>query len=259
LDAQNGRLNMAGRLENRKALVTGGSRGIGAAIATAFAAEGADVAVCHDDDPEGAAAVAAAIQGYGRRALAVQCDVADDAAVERFWAEAERALGPIEILVNNAGIGGERPFEAIDLVMFDRMIAVNLRALFHFAKLAAPGMRARRWGRIVNITSQLAYKGAPGLTHYCAAKAGVVGLTRALAIELAGDGVLVNAIAPGMTETRLSEGLTDAWKARKLRDLPIRRFGVPNEIAPTAVLLASSDGDFYVGQTLSPNGGDVFL
>jgi 3-oxoacyl-[acyl-carrier protein] reductase len=250
---------MAGRLENRKALVTGGSRGIGAAIARAFAAEGADVAFCHDDDQEGAAAVADAIQGYGRRALAVQCDVADDDAVERFWAETELALGPIEILVNNAGIGGERPFEAIDLAMFDRMIAVNLRALFHFAKLAVPGMRARRWGRIVNIASQLAYKGAPGLTHYCAAKAGVIGLTRALAIELAGDGVLVNAIAPGMTETRLSEGLTDNWKARKLNELPIRRFGVPNDIAPTAVLLASSDGDFYVGQTLSPNGGDVFL
>ena len=123
-------------------------------------------------------------------------------------------------------------------------------------------MRARRWGRIVNIASQLAYKGAPrrpGLTHYCAAKAGVVGFTRALALELAGSGVLVNAIAPGMTETRLSEGLTDDWKARKLSELPIGRFGAPREIAPTAVLLASSDGDFYVGQTLSPNGGDVFL
>jgi 3-oxoacyl-[acyl-carrier protein] reductase len=250
---------MAGRLENRKALVTGGSRGIGAAIAMAFAAEGADVAFCHDDDPDGAAVVVAAIREYGRRALAVQCDVADDAAVARFWGEAERALGCIEILVNNAGIGGERPFETIDLALFDRMIAVNLRALFHFAKLAAPGMRARRWGRIVNIASQLAYKGAPGLVHYCAAKAGVIGLTRALAIELAGEGVLVNAIAPGMTETRLSEGLTDDWKARKLSELPIRRFGVPNEIAPTAVLLASSDGDFYVGQTLSPNGGDVFI
>jgi 3-oxoacyl-[acyl-carrier protein] reductase len=101
---------MARRLENKKALVTGGSRGIGAAIATAFAAEGADVAFCHDNDPDGAATVVAAIQGYGRRALAVECDVADDVAVARFWTDAERALGPIEILVNNAGIGGERPF-----------------------------------------------------------------------------------------------------------------------------------------------------
>jgi 3-oxoacyl-[acyl-carrier protein] reductase len=250
---------MTGRLQDRKALVTGGSRGIGAAIATAFAAEGADVVFCHDEDPAGAREVVHLIQAHGRRARAIECDVSDQAAVQRLWAEVEGEFGPIDILVNNAGIGGELPFEQIGLDIFDRMIAVNLRALFHFARLAAPGMRARGWGRIINIASQLAYKGAPGLVHYCAAKAGVVGMTRALAIELAGDGVLVNAIAPGMTETKLSEGLTEAWKARKLGELPIGRFGVPREIAPTAVLLASSDGDFYVGQTLSPNGGDVFL
>jgi 3-oxoacyl-[acyl-carrier protein] reductase len=250
---------MARRLENRKALVTGGSRGIGGAIAVAFAAEGADVAFCHNDDPEGAAAVASAIRSHGRQVLAFQCDVAKDAAVRRFWAESERMLGPIDILVNNAGIGAQQSFEAIDLATFDRMIDVNLRAVFHFAQLATPAMRTRRWGRIINIASQLAYKGANGLSHYCAAKAGVIGLTRALAIELAESGILVNAIAPGMVVTRLNEGLTDDWKTRKLNELPINRFGTPCEIAPTAVLLASSDGDFYVGQTLSPNGGDVFL
>lgn len=250
---------MPGRLENRKALVTGGSRGIGGAIAIAFAAEGADVAFCHDDDAEGAAEVVSAIQGHERNALAVQCDVADGVAVEAFWAESARALGSIDILVNNAGIGREQSFDAIDLPAFDRVIAVNLRAAFHFAKLATPGMQTRHWGRIINIASQLAYKGAPGLAHYCAAKAGVIGLTRALAVELAGSGILVNAIAPGMVETRLNDGLTAEWKARKLEELPVHRFGKPAEIAPTAVLLASSDGDFYVGQTLSPNGGDVFL
>ncbi len=250
---------MSGKLSGRTALVTGGSRGIGAAIVTAFAAEGADVAFCHDDDEAGAAEVATAVRTAGRRVLAVRCDVTDDGAVRAFFARAERELGAVDILVNNAGIGGETPFEAIGLDTFDRMIAVNLRALFHLAQLAAPGMRARGWGRIINIASQLAYLGAPGLVHYCAAKAGVLGLTRALAVELAQDGVLVNAIAPGLVDTRLSDDLTPEWKRWKLGRLPLGRFGRPCEIAPTAVLLASADGDFYVGQTLSPNGGDLFL
>jgi 3-oxoacyl-[acyl-carrier protein] reductase len=120
-------------------------------------------------------------------------------------------------------------------------------------------MKARGSGRIINITSQLAYKGAPGLVHYCAAKAGIVGLTRALSREAAPHGVLVNAIAPGPIETDLMAELSDSWKESKRQELPLRRFGTPEEIAPTAVLLASEDGDYYVGQTLSPNGGDVML
>jgi 3-oxoacyl-[acyl-carrier protein] reductase len=250
---------VSGKLCGRTALVTGGSRGIGAAIVTAFAAEGADVAFCHDGDEAGAETVAASVRSAGRRVLAVHCDVTDDDAVRGLFAATEREVGAVDILVNNAGIGGETPFEAIGLESFDRMIAVNLRALFHTAQLAAPGMRARGWGRIINIASQLAYIGAPGLVHYCAAKAGVLGLTRALAVELAGDGVLVNAIAPGLVDTRLSDDLTPEWKRWKLGRLPLGRVGRPCEIAPSAVLLASADGDFYVGQTLSPNGGDVFL
>ncbi len=120
-------------------------------------------------------------------------------------------------------------------------------------------MKARGWGRIINIASRLAYKGAPGLTHYSAAKAAVVGFTRAFSREAAPHGVLVNAIAPGPIDTRLNHTLTPEWKAWKIGGLPLRRFGVPEEIAPTAPLLASQGGDFHVGQTLSPNGGDVML
>jgi 3-oxoacyl-[acyl-carrier protein] reductase len=250
---------MSRKLANKIAMVTGGSRGIGAAIVTAFAAEGADVIFCHDGDDDDAKVIAAAARANGTRAVERHCDVADSDAVCRFHAEAEHEFGRIDILVNNAGVSGETPFERISLQMFDDMLAVNLRALFQFAQLVSPGMRERRWGRIINIASQLAYRGAPGLVHYCAAKAGVIGMTRALAIELAPDGVLVNAIAPGLVETRLNEGLTAQWKARKLGELPIGRMGQAHEIAPTAILLASGDGDFYVGQTLSPNGGDVFL
>jgi 3-oxoacyl-[acyl-carrier protein] reductase len=250
---------MTGRLANRAALVTGGSRGIGAAIVTAFASEGADVIFCHDGDHDGAAAVLESVAPLGRRIHSAECDVSSPEAVIAFWAKAESEFGPVDILVNNAGISGETCFENIELEMFDQMIAVNLKALFQLAQLAAPAMRLRRWGRIINIASQLAYKGAPGLVHYCAAKAGVVGFTRALAVELAGEGVLVNAIAPGLVETRLSSNLTAEWKAWKLSQLPLGRFGTPKEIAPTAVFLASADGDYYVGQTLSPNGGDVFL
>lgn len=250
---------MTNRLANKTALVTGGSRGIGAAIVIAFATEGADVLFCHDGDDDAAAAVLREATKTGRHVASARCDVSDPAAVETFFAASEREFGPIDILVNNAGISGETPFEKITLAMFDRMVAINLRALFQLAQLAAPGMRARRWGRIINVASQLAYKGAPGLVHYCAAKAGVVGFTRALAAELAADGVLVNAIAPGLIDTKMSASLTPEWKKWKLSQLPLPRLGLPREIAPTAVLLASADGDYYVGQTLSPNGGDVFL
>lgn len=247
------------RLSDRTALVTGGSRGIGAAIVTAFAAEGADVIFCHDASDEEAAEAVAMAARHGRQVLAVRCNIADSAAVERFHDEVTRSFGRIDILVNNAGISGETPFERITLDMFDSMLSVNLRALFQLSQLVLPGMRERGWGRIINIASQLAYSGAPGLAHYCAAKAGVLGLTRAMGVELAPQGVLVNAIAPGLVDTRLNDDLTPEWKANKLSRLPIGRMGRAAEIAPTAVMLASSDGDFYVGQTLSPNGGDVLL
>jgi 3-oxoacyl-[acyl-carrier protein] reductase len=247
------------RLLGRNAIVTGGSRGIGAAIALAFAREGANVAICHDDDDAGCGAVIEKIRGLGRSGIGERCDVADPVALRAFIAASEAALGPTDILVNNAGVSGDAPFEAIRPESLDRMLDVHVKASFRAAQQIYPGMRERRWGRIINIASQLAYKGAPGLTHYCSAKAALIGFTRALAHEAAPHNVLVNAIAPGPVETRLNDTLSDEFRAWKRAQLPLGRFGTPDEIAPTAVLLASSDGDYYVGQTLSPNGGDVMF
>lgn len=246
-------------LSGHVALVTGGSRGIGASIARTFARAGCDIALCHLGDEVAAETIACNLRGLGRKVFCAPCDVADEEQVRHFVEEATGYLGPIDILVNNAGIGGQAPFEAMTTAVFDRMIAVHLRGTFLMTKECYPGMKALGSGRIINIASQLAYKGGSGVAHYCAAKAGIIGFTRALAREAAAHGVLVNAIAPGPIETDLIGEMSDEWRSSKLRELPIGRFAAPDEIAPTAFLLASSAGSFYVGQTLSPNGGDVMI
>jgi 3-oxoacyl-[acyl-carrier protein] reductase len=239
--------------------VTGGSRGIGAAIVRAFAVEGCAVAFCHLGDEAGANLLVREVKAAGRTAIAAACDVSDEEAVTAFVAEARGRLGDVEILVNNAGIGGEAAFETITPAMFDRMLAVHLRGTFLMTRACYPEMKRRGYGRIINIASQLAYNGAQGVAHYCAAKAGIIGLTRALSREAAPYGVLVNTIAPGPIETDLLDEMSEEWRDKKRRELPIQRLGTPEEVAPTAVLLASKGGSFYVGQTLSPNGGDVML
>jgi 3-oxoacyl-[acyl-carrier protein] reductase len=167
-------------------------------------------------------------------------------------------LGAIDVLVNSAGMLNEVTLVDMDVETWDEMIAVDLRSVFLCCRWAAPHMVERGSGRIVNIASQLGLKGGEGLVHYCAAKAGVIGLTKALARELAPSGVLVNAIAPGPIETPLVGGLSDAWKQAKEAELPLRRFGRTEEVAPSAVLLASDPGgNLYVGQVLGPNSGDV--
>lgn len=247
-------------LKGRRALVTGGSRGIGAAIAGVFADAGAEVAICHLGDEENAAALAQTLETRGHKLHSGSCDVACADAVAKFIGELQQDFGAIDILVNCAGIGGDLDFADMDVAVWDRMIAVNLRSVFLVTHQLFPGMVERGYGRIINVASQLGYKGAPGLVHYCAAKAGVVGFTRALAYEGAPHNVLVNGIAPGPVETPLLSGLSDDWRAMKKAQLPVGRFGKVEEIAPTALLLASEEaGAFYCGQTLSPNGGDVML
>ncbi len=168
------------------------------------------------------------------------------------------AIGAVDVLVNSAGILEESLLSEMSLDMWRRTLDVDLTGIFLMCRAAVPAMIAARSGRIVNIASQLGIKGGVGLTHYAAAKAGAIALTKSLALEVSRHNVLVNAIAPGPIETPLVDGITDEWKQAKRRELPLGRFGLPSEVAPTAVLLASDPGgNLYVGQTLGPNSGDV--
>ena len=246
-------------LAGRTALVTGGSRGIGGSIVALFAEHGARVGYCQVGDDVNAATLATQLAIDGHQVVHTVCDVAKEDDVARLGTWADATLGHVDILVNAAGIGGDVSFEDITIAAFDRMIGVHLRGTFLVTQRFYKPMTERGWGRIINFSSQLAYKGAPGLAHYCAAKAGIVGFTRALAYEAAPKGVTVNSIAPGATDTDMLRGLTDAWRVMKQAEIPLGRFGRVDEIAPTALLLASETGSFYVGQTLSPNGGDIML
>jgi 3-oxoacyl-[acyl-carrier protein] reductase len=166
--------------------------------------------------------------------------------------------GRIDVLVNSAGILTEAPLVEMSLEQWQQTLDVDLTGVFLTCRAVVPQMVQRGGGRVINIASQLGIKGARGLTHYSAAKAGVIGLTKALALEVAEHGVLVNAIAPGPVHTAMVDGISEEWKTAKQAELPLGRFGTPQEVAPTAVLLASTPGgDLYVGQTLGPNSGDV--
>lgn len=246
-------------LEGRTAVVTGGASGIGAGIAVAFAHAGAQVALVDRAARGGAEPVLDQLHAAGCDALYVQADVADEADVDRMATEVLERFGCADILVNNAGIFAESPFLAMGVADWDRVIGVNLRGTFLCTRSLLAPMIEQRWGRIINIASQLGQIGGTDVAHYAASKAGVIGLTKALARELARSGVLVNAIAPGPIETPLLDGESEAWRRQKLAELPIGRFGRVDEVAPTALLLASEAGSYYVGQTLGPNGGDVML
>ncbi|MGK9147983.1 SDR family oxidoreductase [Plantibacter flavus] len=241
-----------GRLAGRTALVTGAASGIGFAIARHFIAEGATV-VLADRDPR---VEQATIDLGGAAALVF--DVSDESAVVRAVAEATAVLGRIDTLVTSHGILTESPVASMATTQWQQTIDVDLTSVFVLCREVLPGMLDRGDGRIINIASQLGIKGGDGLAHYAAAKAGVIALTKSLALEVSARGVLVNAIAPGPIETPLVEGISEEWKVAKRAELPLGRFGTVDEVAPTAVLLAASpDGNLFVGQTLGPNSGDV--
>lgn len=242
----------------RTVLITGAASGIGAAIAEAFAGEGARLALA-DRDTDKLEALRDRLTGAAVITLHT-VDVADADQVRDTVEDVVHQHGAVDVLVNSAGILTEVPLAEMDPATWDETIAVDLRGVFLCCRYALPHMIEQGGGRIVNIASQLGQKGGEGLTHYSAAKAGVIGFTKALAREAAPHNVLVNAIAPGPVETPLVDGLSPDWKRAKRAELPLGRFGRPEEIAPTVLLLASDPGgNLYVGQTLGPNSGDVML
>ena len=236
-------------------IVTGAGSGIGQAIALRLAADGYKVLV-NDFRVQAAQATAAPI---GAKAVAIGGDVSVEADVAAMVAAAEAAFGPVSHLVNCAGHVHQGRFTDLTVDDFDRMIAVHLRGTFLCTQAVLKGMLARGSGVIVNIASQLGQIGGIELVHYSAAKAGIIGMTKALAREVSAQGVRVNAVAPGPINTPLVRSLSEDWQRAKAAELPLGRFGEPEEVANTVAFLCSPQASLFVGQTLGPNSGDVML
>lgn len=248
------------KLENKVILVTGGSRGIGTAIVYALAEEGANIGINYVKNKESAEQICENIRKKnGVKAIALKADVAIPEEVQEMVDTMLREFGKIDILVNNAGIAYRAKLVDTSVENWNRMLATNLTGVFLCTKAVLPSMLKCREGRIINIASQLGQIGAAERVTYSAAKGGVIAFTKALARELAPDGILVNCIAPGPIETDMLASAPEKWRQAKKSSLPLGRFGLAKEVAPSVVFLASSDGDIYVGQTLGPNSGDVML
>jgi 3-oxoacyl-[acyl-carrier protein] reductase len=247
------------RLEGKVAVVTGAASGIGAGIARSFAEHGASVVLVDVTTGPGIDAQVGELSRFGAAAVHHRTDIADEAAVTDMAAAVLDQFGHVDVLVNNAGIFTQALVEDLSVADWDRVLAVNLRGTFLCTRAFLGSMLERRSGRIINIASQLGQIGGTEVAHYAASKAAVIGFTKSLAREVAQRGVLVNAVAPGPIETPILQNETEQWRAAKLAELPIGRFGRVQEVTPTVLLLATEDGSYYVGQTLGPNGGDVML
>jgi NAD(P)-dependent dehydrogenase (short-subunit alcohol dehydrogenase family) len=247
---------MATSLAGRHALVTGGGSGIGRAVAQHLARDGAAVTVL-DLDGGSARAVAEVLVATGARAHAVVADVSDAAAVAGAVADARGALGAVHVLVGCAGIAGFAPLLEMTAAQWERMLAVHLTGTFTATRAVLPDMIAARWGRVVTISSVGGLRGGPNLTHYAAAKAGVIGFTKALALEVGMHGITANAVAPGLVDTPMlrGSGIPAAVLEQSLRQIPVGRLGTPEDVAAVCAFLASPEAEFVTGQVVSPNGG----
>jgi 3-oxoacyl-[acyl-carrier protein] reductase len=241
-------------LSGQVALVTGGSRGIGKAISERLAAAGARVAVVARDAAR-AEAVAGGLPGDGHKGYA--CDVADSASVDALLKQVEQDLAPVDILVNNAGVTADNLLVRIDDAAWQRVIDTNLKGAFNLTRAAARGMMRRRKGRIINITSVVGLTGNAGQANYAASKAGLIGLTKAVAKELASRNVLVNAIAPGFIETEMTAELSEAARTGLLGQIALGKLGKPEDIAGVVLFLSGPDAEYITGQVLVVDGGMV--
>ena len=243
----------------RVAIVTGGGSGIGLAISERLAADGLAVAVL-DLDGDSATAAAEKIVAAGGDALGVQADVSDRAGIEAAVGEVVAALGPPTVLVNNAGLQGFKSFLKIDVETWQRVLDVNLTGTFHCCQVVIPHMVEAGWGRIVNISSSSAQGGQPLMTHYVSAKAGVIGLTKALALEFGPKGITVNTIPPGFIDTPMlrdseAKGLLGDTVDAHAQRMPVRRAGRPEDIAATTSFLVRDEASYITGQVIGVNGG----
>jgi glucose 1-dehydrogenase len=246
------------RLEGKIVSVTGGDQGIGRGIVERFAREGADIALCYRKNKDGADEVAALVKKLGRRAAAIQCDVANIADGQRFITESVKELGRIDILVNNAGIEKQGNFWDVTEKDYDLVLNVNLKGVFFITQaFVKHRMQAKSGGKVINISSVHEDLPFPGYSSYCASKGGVRMLTRNWGIELAPLGITVNGIAPGAIETPINKALMQNKEQLNalLENIPLKRLGTPEDVAAVAAFLASSDGDYVTGTTYFIDGG----